>query len=38
LSLAMSSIKQPQPPPPFSTLVQGGPGGFRSPRRQVIAR
>ena len=36
LSLAMASIKQPQPTLPLSTVVQGGPCGFRSPRRQVI--
>ena len=36
LSLAMTSMKQPQPPPSFSTLVQGGPSGFRSPRRQQV--
>jgi hypothetical protein len=37
LSLAMASIKQPQPPPSFSTLVHGGPCGFRSPRRHQVA-
>jgi hypothetical protein len=36
LSLAMMSIKQ-QPTPPFSTLVQGGPAGFRSPRRHQVS-
>lgn len=35
LSVAMASIKQP-PPLSISTLVQGGPGGFRSPRRQQV--
>jgi hypothetical protein len=37
LSLAMASIKQPQPSLPLSTVVHGGPCGFRSPRRQVRA-
>lgn len=36
LALAMSSVKQ-QPSSSISTLVQGGPGGFRSARRQQVS-
>lgn len=36
LALAMTSVKQ-QPSSTISTLVQGGPGGFRSARRQQVS-